>query len=145
MASDKRIALCVARFYDDLADKLESGARAALSEAGITDVDRFTVPGAFELPLIARYSAESGRYDAIVCPVASSPAGHGSATEEDFIYTLPFSLTGYPCVAVRTGTSPEGLPIGVQVVARPWRDDVALRLAGEIERSAGWTRPPLPL
>jgi 6,7-dimethyl-8-ribityllumazine synthase len=64
---ERKVALCVARFYEELADKLESGARAALGEAGVSAVDRFEVPGAFELPLIARYSAESGRYDAIVC------------------------------------------------------------------------------
>jgi 6,7-dimethyl-8-ribityllumazine synthase len=62
-----KVALCVARFYEDLADKLEQGARAALTDAGIADVDRFDVPGAFELPLIASYAARSGRYAAIVC------------------------------------------------------------------------------
>jgi 6,7-dimethyl-8-ribityllumazine synthase len=62
-----RIALCVARFYEDLADKLEQGARAALADAGVTDIDRFDVPGAFELPLIASYAARSGRYAAVVC------------------------------------------------------------------------------
>jgi 6,7-dimethyl-8-ribityllumazine synthase len=62
-----RVALCVARFYSELADKLEYGARAALQEAGIEDVDRFDVPGAFELPLAAKYAAESGLYAAVVC------------------------------------------------------------------------------
>ena len=46
----------------ELAEKLEEGARAALEESGVTDIDRFEVPGAFELPLIAKYAAESGRY-----------------------------------------------------------------------------------
>jgi 6,7-dimethyl-8-ribityllumazine synthase len=67
MASDRRVALCVARFYEQLADRLEQGARAALDEAGIADVDRFDVRGAFELPLVAKYAAESGRYAAVVC------------------------------------------------------------------------------
>jgi 6,7-dimethyl-8-ribityllumazine synthase len=67
MSSSDRVALCVARFYGELADKLEQGARAALSEAGVDDVDRFDVPGAFELPVIAKYAAESGRYAAVVC------------------------------------------------------------------------------
>ncbi len=62
-----RVALCVARFYVELADKLERGAREALEEAGVAGVDRFEVPGAFELPLIAKYAAQSGRYQAIVC------------------------------------------------------------------------------
>jgi 6,7-dimethyl-8-ribityllumazine synthase len=67
MSIEGRVALCVARFYVELADKLEAGARAALSEAGIDEVDRFDVPGAFELPLAAKYAAESGRYVAVVC------------------------------------------------------------------------------
>jgi 6,7-dimethyl-8-ribityllumazine synthase len=62
-----RIALCVARFYAELADKLEAGAREALDEAGVPEVDRFEVPGAFELPVVAAYAARSGRYDAVVC------------------------------------------------------------------------------
>jgi 6,7-dimethyl-8-ribityllumazine synthase len=62
-----RIALCVARFYPELADKLEDGARDALSEAGVEDVDAFTVPGAYELPLTAKYAAESGLYAGVIC------------------------------------------------------------------------------
>lgn len=62
-----RVALCVARFYSELADRLESGAREALEQAGVSEVDRFDVPGAFELPLIAKYAAQSGRYRAVVC------------------------------------------------------------------------------
>jgi 6,7-dimethyl-8-ribityllumazine synthase len=61
------VALCVATFYSELADKLEAGAREALAQAGVADVDRFEVPGAFELPLIAKYAARSGRYRAVVC------------------------------------------------------------------------------
>jgi 6,7-dimethyl-8-ribityllumazine synthase len=57
----------VARFYEDLAEKLEQGARAALAEAGVAEVDCFEVPGAFELPLIASYAARSGRYAAVIC------------------------------------------------------------------------------
>ena len=62
-----RVALCVATFYTEVADKLEAGAREALEEAGVAGVDRFEVPGAFELPLIAKYAAQSQRYGAIVC------------------------------------------------------------------------------
>jgi len=82
------------------------------------------------------------RYDAILCSVAGGPAGHGAAAAEEFIFTLPFSLTGYPCVAVRAGESAEGLPIGVQVVARPWREDVALAVGRHIENALGGWRPP---
>ena len=46
-------------------------------------------------------------------------------------------------VVVRAGSSAEGLPIGVQVVARPWREDVALAVARHIEEAlGGWRAPP---
>ena len=62
-----RVALCVARFYSELADKLVQGARAALSEAGVREIEVFEVPGAFELPLAAKYAARCGRFGAVVC------------------------------------------------------------------------------
>jgi amidase len=88
-------------------------------------------------------------WDAIVCPVCALPAvRHGESTDFQkatmISYTVPYSLTGWPCVVVRAGTSPEGLPIGVQVVARPWREDVAFALALRIEQAlGGWQPPPL--
>jgi amidase len=81
------------------------------------------------------------RYDLILCPVADEPAVL-LGMEGNGIYCLPYSLTGYPCAVVRAGTSPGGLPIGVQVVARPWREDVALAAAGQIEMALGGWRPP---
>jgi 6,7-dimethyl-8-ribityllumazine synthase len=61
-----KVAIVVARFYEDLADRLIAGARGVLGDAGVTDVDEFSVPGAFELPLAAKYAAESGRYAAVI-------------------------------------------------------------------------------
>jgi 6,7-dimethyl-8-ribityllumazine synthase len=64
-----RMAICVGRFYEDLAERLEAGARAVLADAGVTedDIDVFSVPGAYELPLAAKFAAESGRYAGVVC------------------------------------------------------------------------------
>ena len=82
-------------------------------------------------------------YDVIVCPVAAEPAPpHGPVPVETWLYTLPYSLTGYPVVTVPRGTSPEGLPIGLQVIARPWREHVALAAAATIERTLDAYRPP---
>jgi Asp-tRNA(Asn)/Glu-tRNA(Gln) amidotransferase A subunit family amidase len=59
-----------------------------------------------------------------------------------FSYTLPFSLSGQPCVVVPSGRSTEGLPIGVQVVGPVWREDVVLAVAGYLELTVGgWRRP----
>jgi 6,7-dimethyl-8-ribityllumazine synthase len=59
-------AIAVARFYEDLADRLVEGARRVLEQAGGT-VEVHPVPGAFELPLAARYCAQSGRYAGVAC------------------------------------------------------------------------------
>jgi 6,7-dimethyl-8-ribityllumazine synthase len=61
-----RYAIAVARFYDDLADRLMEGARRIFEQGG-AEVDIHDVPGAFELPLAARYCAESGRYAGVAC------------------------------------------------------------------------------
>jgi amidase len=69
-------------------------------------------------------------YDVILCPVCAFPAPpHGTATLSIVSYTEVYNLTGWPGGMVRGGTLSEGLPIGVQVVARPWREDVALAVA----------------
>jgi 6,7-dimethyl-8-ribityllumazine synthase len=60
-------AIAVARFYEDLAERLVAGAQAAFAEAGAGEADVFDVPGAFELPLAAQLAAQSGRYDGVAC------------------------------------------------------------------------------
>jgi 6,7-dimethyl-8-ribityllumazine synthase len=60
-----RFAIVVGRFYADLAERLVSSASAAFEESGVDGVDVFDVPGAFEVPLAAKYCAESGRYDGV--------------------------------------------------------------------------------
>jgi amidase len=84
-------------------------------------------------------------YDAILSPVCSFPGMvHGSTYDRlpSFSYTMTHNLTGWPAAGVRGGTAPNGLPIGVQIAARPWREDVALAMAGYLENSfAEWPRP----
>jgi len=60
-------AIAVARFYEDLAERLVGGAQAAFADAGAGAADVFDVPGAFELPMAAKLAAESGRYDGVAC------------------------------------------------------------------------------
>lgn len=78
------------------------------------------------------------RYDLLPSPVFLEPArAHGTMSVSGELdptsFTTPHSLTGWPAATVRAGTSPEGLPIDVQLVARPWRDDVALAAAQRVE------------
>jgi 6,7-dimethyl-8-ribityllumazine synthase len=59
-------AACVGRFYEELAERLVDGAQRVFGDAGAT-VEVHDVPGAFELPLAARYCADSGRYAGVAC------------------------------------------------------------------------------
>jgi amidase len=85
--------------------------------------------------------------DVFVTPVVARPAQrHGETAPPDRIdpasYTTPHSLTGAPAATVRCGTSPEGLPICAQLVAAPWRDDIALAAALAVERALGGFQAP---
>ena len=62
-----KFAIAVGRFYTDLADRLVAGAQRAFVEAGHGEADVYDVPGAFELPLAARYLADSGHYAGVAC------------------------------------------------------------------------------
>jgi len=64
-----RIALVVSTYHSFITERLETGARAALREAGVgdEDVEAFSVPGAYELAQAAARAADSGEWDAIVC------------------------------------------------------------------------------
>lgn len=86
--------------------------------------------------------AFGNRFDAVLSPVASQPAvTHGTSIDDEvfrgFSYTMTYNLCGWPAAVVRCGTSKNGLPIGVQIAANPWREDVALALARILEMEAG--------
>ena len=127
MASDDRVALCVARFYTDLADALEQGARDALAEAGISEIDSFEVPGAFELPLISRYAAESGRYVAIV---ALGAIIRGETDHYDYVCSE--TARGIQAVQLRTG-----IPIGFGVLTVNNVEQARARVKGGAKRDSG--------
>ena len=60
-------------------------------------------------------------------------------------FTFPFNLTGNPAASVPAGWTPDGLPIGLQIVGRRWEDDVVLRASAAFEALQPWTirRPPV--
>ena len=87
-------------------------------------------------------------YDAILCPPSHALARpHGASHNDsfdDWSYMTIHNLLGWPGVSLRAGNSANGLPVGVQVVAAPWREDRALALALRIESlMGGFQRPPL--
>ena len=78
--SGLRIGIIVASFNDFITSRLLEGAKSALSAHGVRDDDVTvaTVPGAFEIPLVAKKMAESGRYDSVIClgAVIRGETGH---------------------------------------------------------------------
>jgi Asp-tRNA(Asn)/Glu-tRNA(Gln) amidotransferase A subunit family amidase len=108
-----------------------------------------------ELDLLrSRTLRELEEYPVLLCPVASISAwrhrerkwvveGREVAYLDAVRQTQWWNVLAGPAAVVPVGQSPEGLPIGVQVVARPWEDEVVLGVAGLIDRSFGYKRPPL--
>lgn len=78
------------------------------------------------------------QYDAILCPSAQRPApAHDDWTLDEYLYTLPFSLTRQPAASIPWAMSAEGLPICVQIAGRAWRDDIVIALAIALEGQRG--------
>lgn len=69
LAEGKKFAVVVSRFNDFITDRLLGGAVDALKRSGARDkdIEVVKVPGAFEIPLIAKKMAQSGRYNAVIC------------------------------------------------------------------------------
>jgi 6,7-dimethyl-8-ribityllumazine synthase len=127
LSADRRVALCVSRFYEELADRLEAGARGALSDAGITEVDRFDVPGAFELPLAAKLAARSDRYAAVVClgAVIRGETDH-------YEYVCSEAARGIEQVQLETG-----VPCGFGVLTVDSMEQALDRVEGGSKRDTG--------
>ncbi len=93
-------------------------------------------------------------HQVLLCPVGSVPAfRHGERSwtidgrevtyEQAFTSCVMFNLFGNPSVVVPVGRSAEGLPIGVQLVGRPFEDQLVLAVAGKLEEALGsWQAPP---
>jgi 6,7-dimethyl-8-ribityllumazine synthase len=106
--ADKRFAIVSARFYSDLADQLEDGARRALLDCGLgaDEIEVFHVPGCFELPLAASRLIASGNFEGIV---ALGVVIRGETPHFDFV--AGECARGIMNVSLATGT-----PIGFGVL-----------------------------
>jgi Asp-tRNA(Asn)/Glu-tRNA(Gln) amidotransferase A subunit family amidase len=89
----------------------------------------------------------------LLCPTASIPAFRHGEREwqvegktvkylDAWSYCEWFNLLGFPAMVVPMGQSPEGLPIGVQIVGRPWEEELVLAVASVLEEARGeWSHP----
>jgi Asp-tRNA(Asn)/Glu-tRNA(Gln) amidotransferase A subunit family amidase len=103
--------------------------------------------------LRARVLRQMETHRVLIAPVAAIPAfRHGERSwivdgeRVDYLdamsYTQWFNILGNPVAVVPVGRSPEGLPIGVQVIGRPFEEELVLSIAAAIERGCGGFRPP---
>jgi amidase len=110
-----------------------------------------------ELDLIrAKTLEEMSAHPVLLCPVASIPAfRHGERAwiiegrVVDYLdavrHTQWFNALASPATVVPVGRSVEGLPIGVQFVARPFQDETALGVAAIVDAAFGYRPPPIAL
>ncbi len=96
-----KVGIVAARFNEFIVNKLVSGAQDALVRHGVNDddIDVAYVPGAFEIPVIAKRMAQSGKYDAVLCLGAVIK---GSTSHYDYV-----------CAEVSKGTAMVGMETGV--------------------------------
>jgi len=106
--------------------------------------------------------AEMATFPVLLCPVASIPAfrpgerswipepsdnGNMDGREVGYLdavrHTQWFNTLGAPAAVVPVGQSPEGLPIGVQIAARPYEDEVVLGVAAVVDDAFGYRPPPM--
>jgi len=99
--------------------------------------------------LIARDFTEAfGQVDAILTPTTPSPAF--GITEEpsgvemymNDVFTVPASMAGIPGISVPVGLSKDGLPLGVQLLGKPFEEVGLLRVAQAVEHAAGFNATP---
>jgi amidase len=110
-----------------------------------------------ELDLIRAKTLEAmSEHPVLLCPVASIPAfRHGERAwsvdgrEVDYLdavrHTQWFNTLAAPAAVIPVGSSPAGLPIGVQIVARPYEDETALGVAAFVDEAFGYRPPPMAL
>ena len=119
-AAGPRFAIVAGTFYRELADQLIASARAGFEDAGAAGVDVYEVPGAYELPLAARWCADSGRYAGVACLGAVI---RGETTHYD--YVCGEAARGIMDVQLTTG-----VPCGFGVLTVETMDQARARAGG---------------
>jgi Asp-tRNA(Asn)/Glu-tRNA(Gln) amidotransferase A subunit family amidase len=123
----------------------------ATSENPIT-LDQFTKACAERDVLRAEILRQMQDTPVLLSPVSTSPAfrhgqgnySPGTGYRDTMRFSQWLNLTGFPGASVPVGVSNDGLPIGVQVIGRPFEDELVLAVAEAIEQARGpWQRPPM--
>jgi len=132
----ERLAEQPEKFGADVRQRLESGSAFSSTEYIL----------ARRTQAILRWKFEQlfNGYDILLTPttpVPAPPISGPNAIEQARIltrFTAPFNLTGLPAISLPCGFTSEGLPIGLQMIARPWAEATLLQAAYAYEQAAGW-------
>jgi 6,7-dimethyl-8-ribityllumazine synthase len=129
LGEGKKFALITSRFNDFITDKLVSGALDALIRSGVDDddIDLLKVPGAFEIPLVAKKAVATGKYDAVVCLGAVI---RGSTSHYDYV-----------CAEASKGIAQVSMESGIPVIFGIITTDTieqAIERAGTKAGNKGW-------
>jgi len=130
LGEGKKFALVTSRFNDFITDKLVGGALDALVRSGVDDddIDLLKVPGAFEIPLVAKKAVDTGKYDAVICLGAVI---RGSTTHYDYV-----------CAEASKGIAQVSLDSGTPVIFGIITTDTieqAIERAGTKAGNKGWS------
>lgn len=117
----------------------------ALGDSPQTDVSGFTRLADQMDANRSKFLGWMQHYDLVICAADRAPAQPWPEElkpqlpdPKNIGFTTTYNNTGWPGAVVRAGTSPEGLPIGVQLIAQPWREDVSLAAAAFLEAASGF-------
>jgi len=130
LGEGKKFALIASRFNDFITDKLVGGALDALVRSGVADddIDFLKVPGAFEIPLVAKKAVATGKYDAVICLGAVI---RGSTSHYDYV-----------CAEASKGIAQVSMESGVPVIFGIITTDTieqAIERAGTKAGNKGWS------
>ena len=117
-------AVVVAKFYEDLAERLVNSATEAFAEQGVSPASLHTyeVPGAFELPMAAKLCAESERFDGVAC---LGVVIRGETDHYDFVCAE--AARGIQDVQLQTG-----VPCAFGVITCATREQAEARAGGDV-------------
>ncbi|MFO1413314.1 MAG: amidase family protein [Burkholderiales bacterium] len=142
------IAARLATVYRERPEVLDPELAAVIAHANSVGAEAYyrSVAARYEFRERVRRFFET--YDLLLSPtlpVAGVPAGvaipQGFADRNIVTwvcYTYPFNLTGQPAASVPAGFTADGLPVGLQIVARPWREDTLFAAAAAYEAACPW-------
>jgi amidase len=99
----------------------------------------------FDVLVTPTMSIEPPEAGAVLEEMEASPDAPSMTVLAMVCFTMAFNVAGLPAVSLPMHWSPSGLPVGVQLVAGPWQEDLLVRLASQFEEAAPWAerRPPV--